>query len=63
MTAMSLAVLLLSALIADLSPEELIERLNTPDRVVRLLDRHGLNVQAEWLADSGEEGVFLCQRG
>jgi uncharacterized SAM-dependent methyltransferase len=35
----------------------------TPDRVVRLLDRHGLNVQAEWLADSGEEGVFLCQRG
>jgi L-histidine N-alpha-methyltransferase len=35
----------------------------TPDRVVRLLARHGLNVQAEWLADSGEEGVFLCQRG
>jgi uncharacterized SAM-dependent methyltransferase len=34
----------------------------TPDRVVRLLARHGLNVQAEWLADSGEEGVFLCRR-
>jgi len=34
----------------------------TPDRVVRLLARHGLKVQAEWLADSGEEGVFLCQR-
>jgi L-histidine N-alpha-methyltransferase len=33
----------------------------TPDRVVRLLARHGLKVQAEWLADSGEEGVFLCQ--
>jgi hypothetical protein len=34
----------------------------TPDRVVRLLARQGLKVQAEWLADSGEEGVFLCQR-
>jgi L-histidine N-alpha-methyltransferase len=33
----------------------------TPDRVVQLLARHGLNVQAEWLAASGEEGVFLCQ--
>jgi L-histidine N-alpha-methyltransferase len=34
----------------------------TPDRVGRLLARHGLKVQAEWIADSGEEGVFLCQR-
>ena len=33
----------------------------TPDRVVRLLGRHGLKAQAHWLADSGEEGVFLCQ--
>jgi L-histidine N-alpha-methyltransferase len=34
----------------------------TSDRVVQLLARHGLKVQAEWLAASGEEGVFLCQR-
>jgi uncharacterized SAM-dependent methyltransferase len=34
----------------------------TPDLISRQLARHGLNVQARWLAESGEEGVFLCQR-
>ena len=34
----------------------------TPDHVNRQLARHGLNVQARWLAESGEEGVFLCRR-
>ena len=34
----------------------------TPDRVIQLLARHGLKAHAHWLADSGEEGVFLCQR-
>ena len=35
MTALSLVVVLASALVADLSPEELIVRLGSPDRVVR----------------------------
>ncbi len=34
----------------------------TPGRVRRTLSRHGLEVSAEWIADSGEEGVFLCRR-
>ncbi len=34
----------------------------TPDRLTRLLGRHGLRILNQWLADSGEEGVFLCQR-
>ncbi len=34
----------------------------TPDHVNRQLARHGLKVQARWLAESGEEGVFLCRR-
>lgn len=33
----------------------------TPVRVEKNLARHGLKIQAQWLAESGEEGVFLCQ--
>jgi len=34
----------------------------TPERIRALLLDHGLAVQAQWLADSEEEGVFLVQR-
>jgi L-histidine N-alpha-methyltransferase len=34
----------------------------TPERVEKVLTRHGLKVQMQWLASSGEEGVFLCRR-
>jgi uncharacterized SAM-dependent methyltransferase len=34
----------------------------TPDRVARQLARHGLRILDQWLAESGEEGVFLCRR-
>jgi uncharacterized SAM-dependent methyltransferase len=34
----------------------------TPERVEKNLSRHGLKIQAQWLAESGEEGVFLCRR-
>ncbi len=34
----------------------------TPERVGALLGRHGLNISGQWIAKSGEEGVFLCQR-
>lgn len=34
----------------------------TPERVGKNLARHGLRIQAQWLAESGEEGVFLCRR-
>jgi L-histidine Nalpha-methyltransferase len=34
----------------------------TPERVEKHLARHGLEIQAQWLAPSGEEGVFLCNR-
>jgi hypothetical protein len=34
----------------------------TPERVEKNLARHGLKVQTQWLAPSGEEGVFLCRR-
>ncbi len=34
----------------------------TPERVGKNLVRHGLKVQTQWLAPSGEEGVFLCRR-
>jgi L-histidine Nalpha-methyltransferase len=34
----------------------------TPERVEENLARHGLKVQTQWLAPSGEEGVFLCRR-
>ncbi len=34
----------------------------TPERVRKMLARHGLEVREEWIAESGEEGVFLCRR-
>jgi hypothetical protein len=34
----------------------------TPEQVEKNLSRHGLKIQARWLAESGEEGVFLCRR-
>jgi L-histidine Nalpha-methyltransferase len=34
----------------------------TPDRVRDLLGRHGMNVLDQWITQSGEEGVFLCQK-
>jgi len=34
----------------------------TPDRVEKLLAQHGLQVEAQWIAQSEEEGVFLCRR-
>jgi uncharacterized SAM-dependent methyltransferase len=34
----------------------------TPERAARLLARHGLEVCGQWIAKSGEEGVFLCRR-
>jgi uncharacterized SAM-dependent methyltransferase len=35
---------------------------HSPERIRALLFDHGLAVQAQWLADSEEEGVFLVQR-
>jgi uncharacterized SAM-dependent methyltransferase len=34
----------------------------TPERVRKILARHGLDVNEQWIADSGEEGVFLCRK-
>ncbi|MCX8089853.1 MAG: L-histidine N(alpha)-methyltransferase [Verrucomicrobiae bacterium] len=34
----------------------------TPERVRRLLARHGLELREQWITDSEEEGVFLCRR-
>ena len=34
----------------------------TPERVRKILARYGLGVSEQWIADSGEEGVFLCRR-
>jgi uncharacterized SAM-dependent methyltransferase len=34
----------------------------TPDRVRRLLGPHGFELREQWVADSEEEGVFLCRR-
>ena len=34
----------------------------TPARVGKILSHHGLIVHEEWIAQSGEEGVFLCRR-
>jgi uncharacterized SAM-dependent methyltransferase len=34
----------------------------TPERVLRQLEEHGLTAREQWIADSGEEGVFLCGR-
>lgn len=35
---------------------------HTPDRVRALLEQHGLQITEQWIAKSGEEEVFLCQR-
>ncbi len=35
----------------------------TPALVRKVLGRHALTVAGEWIAGSGEEGVFLCRRG
>ncbi|HEY1789678.1 MAG TPA: L-histidine N(alpha)-methyltransferase, partial [Verrucomicrobiae bacterium] len=32
----------------------------TPGRIRTLLASHKLNIREQWIADSGEEGVFLC---
>jgi uncharacterized SAM-dependent methyltransferase len=34
----------------------------TPERVRKVLSRYGLEVSGEWIANSEEEGVFLCRR-
>jgi L-histidine Nalpha-methyltransferase len=34
----------------------------TPERVRTVLRRYGLKVREQWIAKSGEEGVFLCRR-
>jgi L-histidine Nalpha-methyltransferase len=34
----------------------------TPAFLGKSLARHGLKIQTQWLAPSGEEGVFLCRR-
>jgi uncharacterized SAM-dependent methyltransferase len=34
----------------------------TPERMRALLRRHQLEAREQWVAPSGEEGVFLCQR-
>jgi L-histidine N-alpha-methyltransferase len=34
----------------------------TPDRVRRLLGKHGFELREQWVTDSAEEGVFLCRR-
>jgi uncharacterized SAM-dependent methyltransferase len=34
----------------------------TPERAGEMLAEHGLGVLDQWIAKSGEEGVFLCQR-
>ncbi len=34
----------------------------TPALLAQNLSRHGLKIQAQWLAPSGEEGIFLCRR-
>ncbi len=34
----------------------------TPERVRKILAKHGLKVVSEWVTSSKEEGVFLCRR-
>ena len=34
----------------------------TPERVRKLLGRHGLEVCEQWITQSEEEGVFLCRK-
>jgi hypothetical protein len=35
---------------------------HTPDRLNHLLHGHGISVFQQWIAQSGEEGVFLCRK-
>jgi uncharacterized SAM-dependent methyltransferase len=35
---------------------------HTPETVVRCLTAHGLAVEEQWIANSEEEGVFLCRK-
>jgi len=34
----------------------------TPERIASLLSEHKLSILNQWIAPSGEEGVFLCRR-
>ena len=34
----------------------------TPERVRKVLARHGLEVCEQWTTESEEEGVFLCRK-
>jgi L-histidine Nalpha-methyltransferase len=34
----------------------------TPGRIASLLSEHKLSILGQWIAQSGEEGVFLCRR-
>src|SRR5207244_2476689 len=34
----------------------------TPERALRQLQEHGMAAREQWIAGSGEEGVFLCER-
>ena len=34
----------------------------TPERVLKILARYGLEVSEQWIAKSEEEGVFLCRK-
>jgi uncharacterized SAM-dependent methyltransferase len=34
----------------------------SPERVQKVLARHGLAVRQQWITESEEEGVFLCRR-
>jgi len=35
---------------------------HTPERISQLLNGHGIKVLDQWITQSGEEGVFLCQK-
>lgn len=35
---------------------------HTPERIVRLLGTYGIDVLDQWIAASGEEGVFFCRK-
>jgi hypothetical protein len=35
---------------------------HTPQKIRALLQKNGINVLDEWIADSEEEGVFLCRK-
>jgi len=35
----------------------------TPDRLQQLLGQHNIILLGQWVTKSGEEGVFICQRG